>query len=138
MALRLQALVQGEVRIRVMGDRAAFLSAAAERGLPLYDIAYLGEDIAVTLALKDVRRLKAVCHAAHCRFRPLRRRGWPFLMRHIVRRPLLIIGALLVLGLRELEKREIISLDAVRSIELGGVTDTLFPEPAADSSLTAE
>ncbi|MBQ3222498.1 MAG: hypothetical protein IJB41_02670, partial [Clostridia bacterium] len=51
---------------------------------------------------------------------------------------LLIIGALLVLGLRELEKREIISLDAVRSIELGGVTDTLFPEPAADSSLTAE
>ena len=95
MALRLQALVQGEVRIRVMGDRAAFLSAAAERGLPLYDIAYLGEDIAVTLALKDVRRLKAVCHAAHCRFRPLRRRGWPFLMRHIVRRSLLIIGALL-------------------------------------------
>ncbi|MDO4741103.1 MAG: hypothetical protein Q4A66_10580, partial [Eubacteriales bacterium] len=48
---------------------------------------------------------------------------------------LLIVGALLVLGLRELEKRNVLSLDAVRSFELGGVTEALFPAPADANDL---
>ncbi|MBO4368406.1 MAG: hypothetical protein J5859_06805, partial [Clostridia bacterium] len=55
--------------------------------------------------------------------------GWA-LLRFL--RALLIILIVLVivwLGLRELEKRDIINLDGLRSLRLGGVTEMLFPDP---------
>lgn len=54
---------------------------------------------------------------------------------------LVIIGALLVLGLREMETRGMLSLDAVRAIEFGGITETLFPAPEqgdADGAIQEE
>lgn len=47
---------------------------------------------------------------------------------------LVIIGALLVLGLRELENRDILSLDSLRGLGgIGPVVETVFPDPDASN-----
>ncbi|MGE5672964.1 MAG: sporulation protein YqfD [Mycobacterium leprae] len=90
----LVAWVWGYLRIGVYGDQIErFLNLALKHGLYLWDTDRDAERMRAHLSIHDFRRLRPVARGAHCRVRILTRRGLPFKLTRLWRRPALIAGA---------------------------------------------
>lgn len=99
MLRRLLAFLLGHLRIEVSGGHPGrFLNLALQQGLILWDISYRGETLWASLTVRDFFALRPAARGARCRVRIRGRRGLPFLLVRLRRRPLLIAGALLSVG----------------------------------------
>lgn len=99
MLRRLIAYLLGHLRIEVSGGSTErFLNLALEAGLTLWDVRYRGETLWASLTVRDFFDLRPAARGARCRVRIRGRRGFPFALVRLRRRPVLVAGALLSLA----------------------------------------
>ncbi|MFQ8639045.1 MAG: sporulation protein YqfD [Acutalibacteraceae bacterium] len=89
----------GTATARVSGDTARFMNVAVKSGIVPLKIDRQGESLLLTVRAKQYRRLHAVKVRTHARVRLIGRRGWPFVLRRALRRPGLLLGAVLGIAL---------------------------------------
>lgn len=99
---RLREDAVGWLEIEITGEHTErLLNLALQQGLQLRQIRRLSENkIRARLLLAEVYALRPLLSASRCRFRVVKRAGWPFILAHARRRAGLIFGGLLfALGL---------------------------------------
>ncbi|NMB16701.1 MAG: sporulation protein YqfD [Firmicutes bacterium] len=90
----------GYVIIKIKGESPeAFLNAILSQGLHLWDVQRLRPDCLVArTSIKDFRRMRPSCRQAKIQVSILERRGLPFFLARLWRRPMLIGGGLAFLA----------------------------------------
>ena len=91
--------VFGTATARVSGDTARFMNVTVRSGITPLKIDRDGGDLLLTVRAKQYRRLHAVKVRTHARVRLEDRRGGPFVLRRALRRPGLLLGAVLGVAL---------------------------------------
>ena len=91
--------VFGTATARVSGDTARFMNVTVRSGITPLRIDRDGGDLLLTVRAKQYRRLHAVKVRTHARVRLEDRRGGPFVLRRALRRPGLLLGAVLGVAL---------------------------------------
>lgn len=95
MLRRLVAYLLGHVAIEITGGQIErFLNLALAQGIYLWNIERRPDCTRASLPLRDFFALRPVARGARCRVRILRRRGFPFVLVKLRRRPALLVGAL--------------------------------------------
>lgn len=94
---RVREAASGWLEIEITGEHTErLLNLALQQGLNMHHIRRLGErNIRARLLLTDIYALRPLLSASRCRFRVVKRAGWPFMLAHARRRAGLIIGGLL-------------------------------------------
>jgi|GEM_PF-5653207 len=85
-------LVKGSLEIRAEGDAGSFLDAALNQGLTLTSVRLDGQGCTARLAYDELPQLRRAARDSHCRVRFVRRRGLPFFLALLRRRPLLPVA----------------------------------------------
>ena len=90
---RLVVWLRGTVALRVRtAQPEVFLNRAIERGIPLRDAVVTGDGLVVLVWLRDAKRIRPAVWACHGHATFVRRLGAPFVLRRILRRPVLLLA----------------------------------------------
>ena len=91
--------VRGSLYIKCSGDCSRLLKNAAEAGIPLWEVERTAElDMLFRCAAEDIYRLRGIARPSGCSLYIIKKLGAPFAVRRILRRPVLVVGLLLVLS----------------------------------------
>lgn len=85
--------LRGQIQILVQGDVERFLHLAAVERLALRHVIRQTNGLTARVQAKDGAKLRRVLRGAHCTLRILDRRGLPFLLAFLARRPILPLMA---------------------------------------------
>jgi len=96
---RVVAFLLGYLQIEVRGGRLSqFLSTALGTGLSLWGVKRREDRLRANLTISAFHSLRPAARDSRSRVRIVERRGFPFLMNRLRRRPILIAGAFSCLG----------------------------------------
>lgn len=85
--------ILGFLEIQVEGTRLErFVNLAVSNGIYVWDVRRRDGVLRLKMGLGAFRRVRPVARKAGCRVRIIRKRGWPFLLRRLVRRRVLLFG----------------------------------------------
>lgn len=85
----------GTATVRVSGDTVRFLNILVRSGISPMEMKPEGENIVITIRAKQYRALHPVKIRTHTGVKLLRKSGLPFIWKRAVRRPGMLIGAVL-------------------------------------------
>ncbi|MGN0478586.1 MAG: sporulation protein YqfD [Hominenteromicrobium sp.] len=85
----------GTAKVRVSGDTARFINVAVKSGAGPLELCRDGADALLTIRARDFKKLHRIKIRTHTRVRLVKKSGGPFLLRRLLRRPGLVLGAAL-------------------------------------------
>ena len=92
--------IRGSLLLVCRGDCERFLRLCADGGIPLWGLERTdGLDMKFWCAPENLYRLRCFCRRANCSLHVLKKRGAPFALRRLLRRPVLIGGLALTAAL---------------------------------------
>lgn len=93
--------IRGCVIIHISGRKPErLLERMRQSGVALWDVRSTGPyEVEAAIAVKDFRRLRTIARKSRCHVHIVRKRGLPFGVRRVWRRPALWVTALVMLGL---------------------------------------
>lgn len=89
----------GTATARISGDTARFMNIAVKTGLRPIRLQKDGEDVLFTLHAKEYKQLHKIKLRTHARVKLTEKSGFPFRFRRMRRRPGLLLGTVLGVGL---------------------------------------
>lgn len=87
--------IGGTAAARISGDTARFLNVLVRSGVPLIDMKPEGETVLLTVRAKHFKTLHTVKLRTHAGVKLVGKSGLPFVLRRVMRRPGLPVGAVL-------------------------------------------
>ncbi len=127
---------RGIVVIEIKGDfRERFLNLAFQENIRLNDIRTEGNRLYATIDLRQIHLLRGIARRSRCPFRICKRSGWPFIMAHIIKRPVLPLVAALAVFIFAFTASFIFTLDVGGPYPVSAEDQALVLELAADMGL---
>lgn len=91
-------LWQGKVKVRISGAvPEKFVNLCLAQDILLWGLVRHGDELSCWLLLQDFYRIRPLARRSRCRVKVLTYRGWPFLVKRLLGRKMLLVGALLCL-----------------------------------------
>ncbi|HWQ61821.1 MAG TPA: sporulation protein YqfD [Negativicutes bacterium] len=96
LTLRLTNYLYGTVRVRISGAiPERFINLCLARGIFLWGITKHNDDVFASLRLGDFFRIRPLARRSHSRIEVMGHAGFPFTLKRVMRRKMLVVGAVL-------------------------------------------
>ncbi|MCK8815926.1 sporulation protein YqfD [Natroniella sulfidigena] len=94
---RLYDLIQGYIRLQIKGeDLEKFLNYLVRNDIELWNVVRIEDIIYVNIKLKDFKEIRKYVRASKCKVRIEEKEGVPFLIRRLINRRMLVVGAIIL------------------------------------------
>ncbi|MBR4955731.1 MAG: sporulation protein YqfD [Clostridia bacterium] len=120
---------RGSLCIECSGDCERLLKNAALHNLSLWEVERTPElGLRFGCAVEDIYKLRTLAHRSGCSLRVVRKRGAPFFIHRVLRRPVLVVGLVLTLAVLWAMGSRVwnIRIDAPENVDIAAMETLLY------------